>query len=300
LRSWRSSLLRLQFAGILLRAWEKCGREQVEDRAAALAYFSFFSLFPLLLGIIAAGSFYLDSDQMSASLGKLLVETLPGSGEFVRTNLDTVIRLRGPAGLASIVALFWSARRMFGTMSRGINGILGDARPHAFYVSPIRSLLIALAVSLLLFLAMGVSMALQLLAQRDLGGFPPPGFMSDLYRQLTAHVTSFLFVFAVHVLIYRIVPYQRLGWRLVASGAALAALLFEAGKSAFVFYLNGVANLEAIYGSVSSIIVLLLWLYYSARVILLGAAFMEVKRRLASTESEQVAPSANDGSSRGS
>ena len=103
--------------------------------------------------------------------------------------------------------------------------------------------------------------------------------MSDLYRQAEAHVTSFLVLFTIHVLIYRIVPYQKLGWRLVASGAALAAVLFEVGKSAFVFYLNRVANLEAVYGSVSSIIVLLLWLYFSARVLLLGAAFMEVKRK---------------------
>jgi membrane protein len=250
----------------------------VEDRAAALAYFSFFSLFPLLLGVIAAGSYYLDSDQVKANVDRLLLETLPGSAEFVQTNLDTVIRLRGPAGVASVVALFWSARRMFAAASRGVNGILGGTRPHPFYLSPIRNLLIALAFSLLLFLAMGVSTTLQVLAQRDLGGFPPPGFMSDLYRQLEAQLTSFLLVFAVFALIYRIVPFQRLGWRLVASGAALAALLFEAGKSAFVFYLNRVAHLEAVYGSVSSLIVLLLWLYYSARVILFGAAFMEVKK----------------------
>ena len=279
LRSWRSSLLPLPFVGTLLRAWEKAGHEQVEDRAAALAYFSFFSLFPLLLGVIAAGSFYLDSAQVRSSVGKLLVETLPGSSEYVRTNLDTVIRLRGPAGIASVVALFWSGRRMFAAVSRGINGILEDARPHPFYLSPLRNLAIALAVSLLLFLAMGVSTTLQLLAQRDLGGLTPPSLMSDLYRQVEAHVTSLLVLFTIHVLIYRIVPYQKLGWRLVASGAALAAVLFEVGKSAFVFYLNRVANLEAVYGSVSSIIVLLLWLYFSSRVILLGAAFMEVKRR---------------------
>lgn len=88
---------------------------------------------------------------------------------------------------------------------------------------------------------------------------------------------------AVHVLIYRLVPYRRLEWRLVVSGAALAALLFEVGKSAFVFYLNRVANLEALYGSVSSIIVLLLWLYYSGRVILFGAALMKVRNERAST-----------------
>lgn len=270
-----------------MRAWEKCSHEDVEDRAAALAYFSFFSLFPLLLGIIAAGSFFLDSDQVRVSLGKVLAETLPGSGDFVRTNVDALVRLRGPAGVASIVALFWSARRMFAAVSRGVNGILEGTHSPPFYISPIRNLLIALAVSALLFLAMGVSTTLQLVAERPLGALSPPGPLGDVYRQLEAHVTSYLFVFAVHVLLYRLVPYQKLGWRLVISGAGLAALLFEVGKSAFVFYLNRVAHLDAVYGSVSSIIVLLLWLYYSARVILLGAALMEVKRARPTDRSEQ-------------
>lgn len=276
-RSWRDSLLEGPLVGTLLRAWQKASQEQAQDRAAALAYFSFFSLFPLILGIIAAGSFFLDSEQVRASVGRLLLETLPGSADFVRTNIDTAVRLRGAAGIASVLTLFWSARRMFAAISRGINGILDDPRPHPSFLSPIRSLLIALAVSLLLFLAMGVSTALQLLAQHDIG-IPTAGLASDLSRQLEAHVTSVLFVFVVHVSIYRIVPYRRLPWRLVVSGAAFAALLFEVGKSAFVFYLNNVANLEAVYGSVSSIIVLLLWLYYSARVILLGAALMQVRR----------------------
>jgi hypothetical protein len=91
---------------------------------------------------------------------------------------------------------------------------------------------------------MGVSTALPLLAQQNLGGPSPPGFTRELPRQIEAHLTSYLFVFAVHVLIYRLVPYRRLEWRLVASGAALAAFLFELGKNAFVFYLNRVAHLS--------------------------------------------------------
>ena len=109
-----------------------------------------------------------------------------------------------------------------------------------------------------------------------------PGALSDTYRQLEALITSFLFVFLVQVILYRVVPYRRLGWRRVLSGAAFAAVLFELGKNGFVFYLNRVANLEAVYGSVSSIIILLLWLYYSARVILLGAALIAVTREEAS------------------
>lgn len=281
-RSWTASLLDTPLVGTLVRAWKKAGSEQVGDRAAALAYFSFFSLFPLLLGIIAAGSFFLDTEQVRAGLGRVITETLPGSAPFVRDNLDALVRLRGPAGVASVVALFWSAKRMFAAVSRGVNGILEGEQSHPFYLSPLRNLAIALAVSLLFFLAMGVSTALQLLAQQSLGGLSLLGLESELSRQVEAHLTSYLFVFAIHVLIYRIVPYRRLEWRRVASGAGFAALLFEAGKSAFVFYLSRVANLEALYGSVSSIIVLLLWLYYSGRVLLLGAALMKAREEKAS------------------
>jgi len=67
----------------------------------------------------------------------------------------------------------------------------------------------------------------------------------------------------------------------VLPGAAVAALLFEAGKAMFVYYINNIAHLEAVYGSVSSIIVLLLWLYFSARVVLLGAELIAVRRERA-------------------
>ena len=73
-------------------------------------------------------------------------------------------------------------------------------------------------------------------------------------------------------------PYERLSWREILPGALFAAFLFELGKTGFVFYLDNVAHLEAVYGSVSSIIALLLWLYFSARVLLLGSEIIAVYR----------------------
>ena len=63
--------------------------------AASIAYFSFFSLFPLFLGIIAAGSLFLDSAEIQSRLDRLLADTLPGSADFVRGNVEALIRLRG-------------------------------------------------------------------------------------------------------------------------------------------------------------------------------------------------------------
>ena len=245
--------------------------------AASTAYFSFFSLFPLLLGVIAGASFFLDSEEIRSHLDKILTDTLPGSAAFVTDNIDALIRLRGAAGVASIVGLFWSAGKMFGALSRGINRALGLTRTHPFFLTPLRSFLMALMVMVLLFLAVAVSTVVKLLAKLDLG--PITEGFDGFLRFAGSHVTGYVLVFVTFGLLYKLVPYERLSWREILPGALFATLLFEFGKEVFVFYLDNVAHLEALYGSVSSIIVLLLWLYFSARVLLLGSEIIAVYRQ---------------------
>jgi membrane protein len=226
LATLKESLCRLPFVGVVVRAYLKGDHDYAKDMAASAAYFTFFSLFPLILGIVAVGSLFLDSAEIQARVDRLLVETLPGSADFVRDNLEALTRLRGVAGVASVVGLFWSASRMFGALSRGINRALDLKRPHPSYLSRLRSLLLTVTVSVLMFLSLAVSTGVELLP-----------------------------------------------------GALFAAFLFEVGKTGFVLYIENVAHLEAVYGSLSSIIVLLLWLYFSARVLLLGAELIAVRRQ---------------------
>ena len=241
--------------------------------AASIAYFSFFSLFPLLLGVIAGASAFLDSDEVRARLYRLLAEALPVSSAFVRDNVEALTRLRGAAGAASVAGLLWSASKMFGAVSRGINHALGLHSTHPFFLSPLRYFLMAITVSGLLFVAMTVPTILEFLSQLDLGRLA-----NNLLGFAGGHVTSYAFVLGILCLLYRFVPYEKPSWRHVVPGALFAALLLELGKTGFVFYIDNVAHLEAVYGSVSSIIVLLLWLYFAARVLLLGSELIAVRR----------------------
>ena len=79
------------------------------------------------------------------------------------------------------------------------------------------------------------------------------------------------------MLLYTVIPYQRPGWRSLVPGALAAAFLFELGKALFVIYLDKARDLQAVYGSLTSVIVLLLWLYFSARVLLFGAELVAVR-----------------------
>ena len=78
--------------------------------------------------------------------------------------------------------------------------------------------------------------------------------------------------------LYTFVPYERPKWREVLPAALLAALMFELAKVVFGLYIDNVARLHAVYGPLSSVIVLLLWLYFSAKVLLLGAEMIAVRR----------------------
>ena len=283
LESLSESLSRLPVVGPVVRAVLKSRHDHAKDMAASIAYFSFFSLFPLFLGIIAAGSLFLDSAEIQSRLDRLLADTLPGSADFVRKNVEALIRLRGAAGLASIAGLLWSASKMFGAVNRGINRALGLTRTHPFYLSPLRYFLLTLTVSLLLFLSMAVSTGVDLLAQLDPGLFGDR--MDNLLTLLGGHMTSYLFVSVMLGALYYLVPYERPSWREVLPGALFAAFLYELGKAGFMVYIENAAQLKAVYGSVSSIIVLLLWLYYSARVLLFGAELIAVRQ-----EQDEKAP----------
>ncbi len=88
-----------------------------------------------------------------------------------------------------------------------------------------------------------------------------------------SRLLAFLLVLAVFLLLYKLVPFTKTYWHYIWPGALLAAVLFEIARTLFVFYLENFANYQLIYGSIASIIILLVWIYYSAFIMVLGAEF---------------------------
>lgn len=259
---------------MLLRAFKKSNEDHAKDMAASIAFFSFFSIFPLLVGVVAGASLFLERSEIQARLDRMLSDEFPGSADFLRSNIEALIDLRGAAGVASVLGLLWSASKMFGALSRGINLALGIPKDHPFYLSRIRYFAMTIAVSLLLFCAVAVSMTVDVATQIDLSRF---GVDTATYEWLGGHAASFVFVLSVMLVLYSIVPYRRPPWRELLPGAVAAAALFEIGKALFVIYLENARSLQAVYGSLTSVIVLLLWLYFSARVLLFGAELIAVR-----------------------
>ena len=267
---------RLPVVGILVRAGVESQKDLARDRSASIAYFTILSLFPLILGIVAITGFFLKSAEAQVRVNQFIVELLPVSADFVTRNIDDLVRIHGAAGLTSIIVLMWSGSKMVAALSRGINSALDLKRPYAFYLSRLRNFGLTLIVALMIFLAIAVTPMVEILNELELEFVGEP--WNSYIGLIAGHIGGFAITSFLLGVIYVLVPFQQPYWKDLLPGILVAALLIELGKELFVLYVENVSRYNAVYGSVSSIIVLLIWLYFSARVLLYGTEVISVFR----------------------
>jgi membrane protein len=289
--------LRASRAGRLSNLWADLRASVVawiDDYApsmgAALAYYTVFSIAPLLLIIIAVAGVVFGEDavrgQVLAQLQNLMgpegagaVEALlkaanhPTKG-FVVSMVSVVLLV---VGATTVLAELQSALdRIWKVAAVKIDaGVWGALRARVLSLG----MILALGFMLLVSLIIGVALA-------ALGAWWEPIFGKwELLLQLVNTAVSLSFSTLLFALIYRYMPRAKIRWRDVWIGAAVTAALFEIGKVAIGTYL-GKVGIASAYGAAGSLVVLLIWVYYSAQIFLLGAEFtwVRVSRR------EQAAP----------
>lgn len=241
--------------------------------AAGVAYYAMLSLFPLLLGLTAIFGIFLPSEEVQKELLDFFEINLPGLVDVAEDNIEGIIRVRGILGIISIIGLIWSGTAMFGAISRAVNRAMGIRKERPFVRKKLRDLAMALGLALLFLLSLGATAVQAVLARLDIA-----------YFAIFAHAASVIAALVINglifLLLYKHVPNMKTTWRLILPGALLAAVLFEIAKRVFVLYTGQLANYEAVYGSLGSLIALLIWLYFSGFITVLGAEFNAQYHRL--------------------
>ncbi|MDP2727425.1 MAG: YihY/virulence factor BrkB family protein [Dehalococcoidia bacterium] len=254
--------------------------------AAGIAYYAFFSIFPLLLGLIAIIGVLLEPAEVQGRLQELVLQAFPASAGIVADNLEGVVASRGALGFLSLLGLLWSAMAVFAAIGRSLNRAWDLERQRPFLKQKLLELGMVGAVGLLLLVWLGATAFFRLAQQ-----FLPAG-LQPLEGGPSWDVATWLvpaaFSFGVFLLVYRFVPNTRITWGDVWPGALLAAALFEAGKNLFAWYLASFANYSLVYGSLGVIVAFLLWAYLSAVILLLGAEFTAEYARLFGSHSRRI------------
>jgi membrane protein len=240
-------------------------------QGAALAYYSVFSLGPIIVIAIAiAGLFFgheAVASQFTASLKGMLGETgakaieamLAGASRPAEGALATILGI-GTLLFAAIgvVVQLKDALNVVWEVEESESGLWHFSRNYVLSLAAVLALGFLLLVSLLVTAALAAA-----------GKFVAP-YMPEGVLHVVSLLVSFSVVTVLFAMMFKWLPDVSVGWRDVWLGALLTALFFEVGKVAIGFYI-GKQGLESTYGAAASIVVVLIWVYYTSQIILMGA-----------------------------
>jgi membrane protein len=265
---------------LAVRTVQEMVGDDTTHMAAGVAYYVLFSLFPLLLGLIALMTLFLDDPAVRLQFTQWVTGYLPGSEQLVTANLRAISSFRQALGIFAIIGLFWSGSGIFGAITRAVNRAWDVHEDRPIYISKPRQLLMALFTGVLF--ALSISSAAIVRAAGDLAALQIPAVQTlvNTGTLVLLQGTSFLLVLSIFLLIYKFLPNTRTYWRYIWPGALVGAVLFELAKNLFIFYLNTFASFENVYGSLAPVIALLLWTYVSSLILILGAELSSEYGRL--------------------
>lgn len=265
---------------LLKRTIKEFGDDDCTHMAAGIAYYGVFSLFPLLLAGIFIFSLLLESSTIQEEVLDFARDYFPVDDTVISENIEGAKDVRGFLGPIAVIGLLWSGSAVFGVINRSVNRAWDIEQKRPFFLQQVRRLAMAFTIGILFLLSLGVSSGLAILRETSssIAGF---GFLQN--NAIWEVISSFLpalFSFTAFALIYRFIPNTKVYWYEVWPGAIFATIFYEGGKFVFIWYLGNVASLDRIYGSVASVLVLFLWAYVSANILLLGAELSSEYGRL--------------------
>jgi membrane protein len=248
--------------------------------AAALAFYTLLSLAPLVVLTVAVASHFFSYPSVEA---RIFVEVEDRIGPEAANYVLGVIRSNRQeysgefTTILSLLVLLYGASTLFYQLQVSLNIIWGFPTPGQNLKQSLISLLKTRSLAALFALSFGALLMISLLLQTILEFLPKqyiykflPGL--EQYRWIFSLLAPFILLMLVFLLLFKILLGKRAQWRHVWPGAALAAVLFWVGQSIFDLYFASSA-VSHIYGTAGSVVIVMLWAYYAAIILLFGAKF---------------------------
>jgi len=274
---------RFRLTRVARRALMGFGEHQGPQLAGSMAYFAVLALFQLVVLSIVVFSLLIGEGDARRVVVERLQEALPLTAGTINQVVDSIIATRGGITVLSVLILAWGALGFFGAVNEGVGRAFAVTTRRPFWQDKLIVLLLmaaaaALAIAALLIgVVSGIAAAF---AQRLPGGATG----GQLALGLIGLILPILLVLASLMVIYWLVPNRQVRMRQALPGALVATIGWTALRLMFTWYATSVARYESFFGPISTSITLLVFLYFSSAVVLLGA---EVSRAVV-LEDEEV------------
>lgn len=234
--------------------------------AAAISYFTLFSLFPLTLLSVAIASRWFDPLWAESEIIRQLEFVAPALGKLLGDNIKQIVVTRGPVTTFALLVLLWSSSNVFNVLTRTMDTIWEAGTSRSPWRHRGLAILTALTVSAMLLAASFAEGTVLTIANSLL-----PEEL-QVMRPYTIGFWWALASVALFVLLYYLLPHVKLAWRNVLPGAVMAGLLWELAKRTFLYFVaTYLTRSNLVYGSVAAITAFLTWTYVSSIIFLFGA-----------------------------
>ena len=262
---------------VMIQSFKGFGEDKIPKYSASLAYTTVFSFGPLLIVIIFLCSIFFGQE---ATQGRIYSQIQQFVGEDAALQLQTIIKNasvsgKGPVAAAiGIITLLFGATAVFAEIQDSINTIWGlKAKPKKGLWKILRnrflSFSVVVSLGFLLLVSLAISTIIEGLNDKLKASFPNVAIVIFYILDL---LISFVVITALFAVIFKVLPDAKTKWKDILPGALASGILFMIGKFAISFYI-GNSNVGTTYGAAGSLVVLLLWVYYSAMILYLGAEF---------------------------
>jgi membrane protein len=262
--------MKFNYKEFFTRLYEKISDDDILGNAAQVAFYFSFALFPLLLFLMSLFGIILnDKQDLQEELFLLLSQVMPGSAfELVEKTLKEVTANASGGKLTfGILITLWSASAGIDNMRGTLNEVYNLKETRSWTRAKLTSLALTIAIGVLILLAL----AFVVYGSELLDAVTP--IDSQYILQPLEWIATIVLVLFAFALIYNFAPnHDPIQWKWITPGAVVGVILWIAASGGFKLYLNYFDSYAATYGSLGAMIILLLWLYLTALVILMGGA----------------------------
>ncbi len=268
----------------LKQVFSEFSEDNILKYSASLAYYTIFSLAPMLIVIISLGGLLLGREAMQGHIYAQIKDLVGVEAALQIQDIIKNIHVTGKSFLASVVSiivLIIGATTIFGEVQDSLNKIWGlRIKKHKTWWKLIINRLLSFSLIISIGFIMMVSLALNALISafgNYLGKYLTN--FSVLFIQVTDNALTFVATTFLFALMFKVLPDAKIKWKDVLIGGFITSFFFTLGKLGIGYYL-GQSNLATLYGAAGSVVIIMVWVYYSAVILYLGAEFTKVYAKL--------------------
>lgn len=292
----RLSSARDAFLDFVRGVYKKADADNIAFLAGAIAFNILVAAAPLILAAlgIAGTILRLQQTDPTETLLRYIFEGLPPVSEEFQALVGRILRglVEQSTGLLSIGTVFfaWLSTRLIGTLRTALREVFDIQQGRGIIAGKLFDMKMVIAAGTLLALNVGITVTLELVARFGLDALGISTGDLRPFQLFYGRVVAFLSIWAMFLLMYRYLPPRKIHWSTAIVAATFAAVLFELLKLAFGWYVTNIADYRSTYGNLATLVVLILWIYYSATVFILGGEVGQVfaMRRIRRQQKERL------------